>query len=147
MGKKIKMKARLTIGERQNWRCCFCGVRMIARGLQDPHEYAHQNGYKPLLNKATNPLTRHRTSNVFRIETKGNSQDNLAAACTWCVSAKADMSLNAWLHNVEMLVLAGTHPCHQSPDYKNSVSFKPRKPRVPKEKKQRRPQYAHSELM
>lgn len=148
MGKKITANKKRTVGERQNWRCCLCGVRVIARGLDDTTDYARQNGYPPLIDGVINPITRQRRSNVFRISGTGsNATDNLAMACTWCITSKGKMSMNAWAHNVELMVLAGTHPCHKPVGEKNYLTYKPRRPWRPSAKRKRRPMYAHSEMI
>lgn len=152
MSRKIKGWKRYCLGERQNWRCCFCGVRLIARGMQDPIEYARENGL-PWNKLGKNPIISRRMANVFRIEGSGNRESNLAVSCSYCISAKEGMPLVAWLRIVQMQLLAGTHPSHQSNETR-SITFKskPIKPwgkirAAQSRRRKKRPMYAHSEMM
>lgn len=147
MSKRLKGWERDRLGERQNWRCCFCGVRMIARTIQDPKDYALQNGIRWTA-VGKNQITSRRTSNIFRLE------GHTAVCCSYCISAKADTPLAAWIRIVEMQVLAGTHPSHQTGQQAVSITYEFKKPKPwgkirarQQRQREKRPKYAHSEMM
>lgn len=147
MPRTIKTKRRHDVCEAQNWRCCFCGVRMIAKGLEDARDHALQNGLKFHQFYEQNTAVRYRVANVFRVEGGRGVKVDLAAACTYCVSARGSLPVLAWAKLVEMMVLAGEHPCHKSPDAKNSITYRPKALKDWGRIRERRPRYAHSELM
>ena len=139
MGGGVKLRdKRKVVAEAQNWRCCFCGVRMLDK-RENFTQYARQNGIP-----ARSPAVDCRVATTFRIDGgKSNRWDNLAVGCAYCVSAKGDMPALAWMRVVEMNILAGTHPPLVTHPEPKSITYRPK----PVGDHGRRPRYAYSEFM
>jgi hypothetical protein len=142
-----KIKNKSGLAEAQNWRCCFCGTRMIG-WMEDEFTFARENGmfFKKY---AQNQHIRSRIAQVFRFDWNGNGKKNsCAVGCASCVSGVGSMPIRAYLKVVELQLFAGTHSSLVDFRKPNSITYTPKKP-VPVKPKQRqkRPHYAHSEMM
>ncbi len=87
------MRARLA--EAQNWRCCYCGVRMV--------HIRTSNGALP-----NDALT---IEHVIPVRDGGDDTwENMAAACYWCNNRRGQYSGEEWVTIVDQYKALGMHP-------------------------------------
>jgi hypothetical protein len=91
----------VTVAEQQNWRCCYCGVRMFAGvPMEDIFLYSQSIGLWPLMNGQPDlwvlrelanlkASLEHIQGSVTRIP---NVQREFVAACRWCNSMRGGFS-------------------------------------------------------
>ena len=73
----------LSLGESQNWRCCYCGVRMRTDVKQNHHKYATIEHVRTLFHGGT------------------DHPNNLAVACRWCNQERGKTPLATYLKSVQ----------------------------------------------
>jgi 5-methylcytosine-specific restriction endonuclease McrA len=105
----IPIGVRLSVFEAANWRCCYCGVRLL---------YARES-QALFANEARIPRQDWRTIKsreatlehiLKRADGGGDERANLAAACAWCNHSRGDWDAEVWFEQVMWLKKWGRHP-------------------------------------
>jgi 5-methylcytosine-specific restriction endonuclease McrA len=115
----VSSKVRLAVFEAANWRCCYCGVRLLSRmqSARECHAYfANEAGISIRLGKTLKRRGATIEHIRRRVDGGGNARENLAAACEWCNGARGPISAVAWFDEVARLKRAGKHPHFGEPD-------------------------------
>jgi hypothetical protein len=95
----------------QNWRCCYCGVRMLNIALHDLRYLPKKERFRVRSMIAT-------VEHVIRRVDGGTDEwENLAASCEWCNVRRHDRSAEDWFLEVQALIGLGAHP--------HGVAFRP----------------------
>ena len=104
----------------QNWRCCYCKVRMFAGvPMEDLFQYAQSVGLRLInpgggLNAAAFRhlgLLRVTVEHMIKQEVGGVWEDkNVGAACWWCNNQRGDTPPHVWERCVQKLVSSKRHP-------------------------------------
>jgi len=112
----IPQHIRFAIFEAQNWRCCYCGLRMHAG---EPWEceirYTRLNGFRYRAgNERVRRFLRHSRATIEHLTRRAdggtNYYDNLTGACNWCNSNRQDRGAMEWFEEIQKLVASGEHP-------------------------------------
>jgi hypothetical protein len=114
-------KRRLSrAAEVQNWRCCYCKVRMFAgTPAEDLFYYAQSVGLRLInpgggLNAAAFRhlgLLRVTVEHLIKQEVNGVGEaKNIAAACRWCNNQRMDTPPLVWEARVQELMRMRKHP-------------------------------------
>jgi hypothetical protein len=109
----IPWDLRRQIFEAQNWRCCYCGVRMasLLKGAEENQDlYAQQFGYARYLGKVLEGRSASIEHIVKQADRLDHSRGNLVGACRWCNSARGDWPAEEWFDQVMFLKMVGQHP-------------------------------------
>ena len=106
---------RMCICSEQNWRCCYCGVRMFAgEPMECAMAYCVANRLPSSNPKKVAKLLRWRLATVEhllrRCDGGGNERGNLASACGWCNSNRQDRTSTDWWQEVQELIADDLHP-------------------------------------
>lgn len=111
MTTRLSKVARLA--ERQNWRCCYCGVRMVWKVLDRSEVDAlvpTGGGARP---HAKAVAAREATIEHVTPRSAGGKlflDDNLVAACRCCNNYRGNNAAETAMARIARLVRKGTHP-------------------------------------
>ena len=72
-----------TLAESQNWRCCYCGVRVKTHGHRNDHRYG----------------TLEHIHTIF--DGGSDHPKNLVMACRWCNSERGNTPITLYLKTVQ----------------------------------------------
>lgn len=108
---------RHAIFEAQNWRCCYCGVEMLAgQHYEDWLAVARRLGVPYLYKWRIHYALKYRVATIEHLVRKADSgsddPDNLVGACGYCNHARQEMDAMEWFDTVQVNLAVGYHP-HQ----------------------------------
>lgn len=109
----IPVETRLAVFEASNWRCCYCGVRLLSPSgkARETHAYfANEIGVSLRDGIALKSRVATIEHILRRCDGGTNEYSNLAAACTWCNSSRQDRDAEVWFDQVVWMKERGLHP-------------------------------------
>lgn len=131
---RLRRNQRFRTAEAQNWRCCYCGVRMFA-GVpsEDIFQYAQSiglslkyrgGGYNAGSFEHLRTL-RATIEHVIKQEHGGIWENkNITSSCWWCNNNRGDIPPTIWYKRVQELVRNRKHPHYK---FINNDSFRLKK--------------------
>lgn len=114
----IKREKKLAIFEAQNWRCAYCGVRMVDPVSEDVIRYLHEvapfHRRTPRYRKMA-ILKRSATVDHLKEVRNGgrNARSNLVGCCHHCNQMRRRWSPLDWFELCEKNQALGLHPCRR----------------------------------
>ena len=109
----LSQKTRLAVYEAANWKCCYCGVRLLSSTplARETHSYyANQEGLA-LCNGRSMRMRIATIEHIIRRTDGGsNDEENLAAACAWCNHCRGEFDAEVWFDQVCWMKENGFHP-------------------------------------
>ena len=112
----IRAETRLSVYEASNWRCCYCGVKLLSTTplARETHSYyANQEGLSLRNGRSMRMRIATIEHIVRRTDGGNNSYENLAAACAWCNHSRGDFEAEVWFDQIAWLKENGSHPHYQ----------------------------------